>query len=551
MALRLIPGSSKTTWRSPMIYLRKVVSALGILALMIGGDARSQVLVRRGKTIELSPSNRLLALHLKNGIPRTANFTSAVAGTVVNVLSDTSILKSKGIVLIRTAEPNVQQHSTAHFTDAAGELGTILPVYRLGDKELIVTDEILIRPKDPGNHAFLAQLNTFGSIFPVGLGSYLLRLNPGKSTLDTSNELARNAAVDYSEPNFITLAHSSKIKATVPRVGGTTAPPFSPNDQLFPVQWFLENRGDSGTKAHADISAKGAWAASASGEGIIIAILDVGVDADHEDLKAKIVKPYDAIDDHAGETPNTLDAHGTACAGIAAASTNNKIGIAGVAPKASIMPIRVMETASNGDLVYTSDIIQRGISYAVTSGADVISSSWGGGGDDPHIDDAIMDGIAHGRRNHKGAIFVFAVGDDGGPVAWPASLAGSSPVIAVGATNEWDQVKSKNSNDNQNWWASNVGPEVTVVAPGVDITTTDISGKGGYVNGNYVSGFWGTSGSSPIVAGVAALILSREPTLTAAEVKQRLETSADTLGPKDQYGAGRVNACRAVKASNC
>ena len=139
-------------------------------------------------------------------------------------------------------------------------------------------------------------------------------------------------------------------------------------------------------------------------------------------------------------------------------------------------------------------------------------------------------------------------------VIYPARL---SPTIrgflAVGASNEWDQRKSKTSLDGESWWGSNFGPEVDVVAPGVHIYTTDITGAAGYGGGNYIPAFNGTSSATPHVAGVMALILSVDPALRSWEVEDIIKLTADDIAPggKDQQtGFGRINARRALEAAS-
>jgi hypothetical protein len=139
-------------------------------------------------------------------------------------------------------------------------------------------------------------------------------------------------------------------------------------------------------------------------------------------------------------------------------------------------------------------------------------------------------------------------------VAYPARLSPSiSGLLAVGASNEWDQRKSKTSLDGENWWGSNYGPEVDIVAPGVHIYTTDIMGTTGYGGGNYVNNFNGTSSATPHVAGVAALILSVDPGVRGWEVEDILKLTARDLETpgRDQFtGFGRVDARAALEAAS-
>ncbi|MFN8456517.1 MAG: S8 family serine peptidase [Anaerolineae bacterium] len=142
---------------------------------------------------------------------------------------------------------------------------------------------------------------------------------------------------------------------------------------------------------------------------------------------------------------------------------------------------------------------------------------------------------------------VFASGNDNNStVNYPARL---DDVIAVGASSPCDERKSPTSCDGETNWGSNFGPELDVVAPGVVISTTDIMGSGGYDSGNYAPRFNGTSSATPHVAGLAALILSVNPNLTASDVQSIIETTADDIlsqGFDNETGHGRINAAKAL-----
>jgi hypothetical protein len=139
-------------------------------------------------------------------------------------------------------------------------------------------------------------------------------------------------------------------------------------------------------------------------------------------------------------------------------------------------------------------------------------------------------------------------------VAYPANLSPTIPgLMAVGASNEWDQRKSKTSLDGENWWGSNYGPEVDVVAPGVHIYTTDITGAAGYGAANYIPNFNGTSSATPHVAGLMGLILSVDPDLRSWEVEEIIKMTTDNLlapGRDNETGFGRINCRRALEAAS-
>jgi subtilisin family serine protease len=248
--------------------------------------------------------------------------------------------------------------------------------------------------------------------------------------------------------------------------------------------------------------------------------------------------------------------HGTKCAGVAAAQTSNSKGIAGVAYGCKILPV----TAGKSGYIY-ADAAEEGINWAWHNGADVISMSYGGLTVYDHEALAIDSALTFGR-NGKGCVLVACAqnqGDSPNPaVRFPANYGG---VIAVGSI----------SRNGLRSYFSNYGPELNVIAPGEAIYTTCIAGTGENTviddgaNGVYTSDFSGTSASTPYVAGVAALVLSQNSTLTAKEVRDIIDmtarklnnyafqtTSAHPNGTWNNYvGYGLLDAQAAVQAAIC
>ncbi len=343
-----------------------------------------------------------------------------------------------------------------------------------------------------------------------------------------------------------------------------------PDDMYFPNQWHLNNTGQSGGTPNADINAPKAWEITTGDPNIVIAVLDEGVDITHPDLVNNIytnpneipnngidddkngkiddVHGWDFIDNDNNLQPSSNDAHGTACAGLTAAQGNNSIGVTGVTWNCKIMPIRIANSA--GFITYAQ--IATAIRYAAVSGADILSNSWGGTYSSEVLHSAIQDVTAKNGigRKGKGCVVLASAGNwaNGGPVFSPAVF---PETIAVGAINSKDQ----------RWYYSASGTQLDIVAPSGnasllgDLWTTDITGNAGYNNRNssikdYTDLMGGTSGSCPIVAGVAALILSIDPNLTKTEVQNILLHSARDLGPSgwdELYGLGCVDAYAAVK----
>ncbi len=371
------------------------------------------------------------------------------------------------------------------------------------------------------------------------------------SALVQSNTLHQRGIVSFSQPNFVRVmpVRPSPPEQQQQSSATTSCPPSNnPNDTFYSCQWALMNAGTIG-EPDADIDADDAWwlLDGADPVTIVIAVLDDGVDTNQEDLTNKIIAPYDATDRDNNQEPNVTDAHGTASAGIATAVLDNALGIAGVGAGAQLLPVRIATGGPGGQWITTDLIIDDGLRTAVDRGAHVLSNSWGGGLPSNVINAGVDYALEAGR------VVVFATGNDFAPfVFYPARLSLSRAVIAVGATNEWDELKSPNSQDGEWWWGSNYGDAVTVVAPGVHIYTTDISGGAGYDQTDYYAEFNGTSSATPHVAGIAALMLSVNPALTPSEVKDILQTTAEDLGDPgfDPYfGHGRVNAERAVAAA--
>lgn len=316
------------------------------------------------------------------------------------------------------------------------------------------------------------------------------------------------------------------------------------NDTYEKYQWSLSNNGQRWGTPGMDLKAVSAWTKVPATSNIKIAIIDEGVDLTHPDLQSKLVPGYDATADVPPGTsggPENDDAHGTNCAGIAAAVTNNSLGVAGVANNCKIMPVRIGK-----DDVWTTDAwIADGINWAATHGADVLSNSWGGGDPADAVTSAITTAKTTGRGG-KGCVVCFSSGNDNGPVAYPANL---SNVLAVGAISPCGERKSPDSCDGEFWWGGNYGAELDISAPGTLCYSTDIHGSAGYTTGDYFANFNGTSAACPHVAGVAGLVLSVNPNLTAAQVENAIESTATDLGATGwdpQFGYGLVNAYGAV-----
>jgi len=370
----------------------------------------------------------------------------------------------------------------------------------------------------------------------------------GQKVFDIANELLRREDVEYCHPELVR------------RLGRRA---------IFSQQWHLMFTTINGQLVSASANVAAAHTIT-QGEGIIIAIIDDGVDIDHEEFSSqgKVVAPRDTTANDDDPRPDGPDAnHGTACAGVACA--DGIFGASGVAPQAKLMPIRVMSQL--GSITEANAFY-----WAAQNGADVISCSWGppdGAWWDPtdplHDTEvplpdstrlAINYAVRRGRDG-KGCVVLFAAGN-GNESVDNDGYASYERVLAVAACND----RSRRS------VYSDFGDAIFCAFPSNDIEfheedrpapltpgiwTTDRMGRRGYSADNYTNSFGGTSSACPGAAGVAALVLSRNPSLTWAEVKDVLRRSCDQINIQDGkydanghsplYGYGRLNAEKAVR----
>lgn len=295
--------------------------------------------------------------------------------------------------------------------------------------------------------------------------------------------------VEYAEPNYI----AQHFQVT-------------PNDPSYGSQWALPK-----------IGAPTGWSVTTGSSGVVIAIVDTGVDKNHSDLVGKLVAGYDFVNNDSDADDD--NGHGTHCAGIAAAITNNGIGVAGVDWNARIMPVKVLNASGSGS--YAG--IANGITWAADNGADVISMSLGGSSGSTTLQNAIT--YAAG----KNVVLVAAAGNSNTTAAsYPAYY---TQCIAVGSTTSTD-ARSSFSNYGASW--------VDVAAPGSSIYST--------YDGNTYATLSGTSMAAPHVAGLAGLVWAKLGTsASASTVRSTIEQNCDNIGTWIAYG--RINVAKALGAS--
>lgn len=373
---------------------------------------------------------------------------------------------------------------------------------------------------------------------------YLIEWN-GKEVATAIRELRSTGMFDYVEPDAIGEA-------------ATSGEVLTPNDPFFSRQWSHNNNGTFpllASKTDADADLPEAWEITTGSESVIVAVLDSGIKPDHPEFSGRLwqnkneIDGNDIDDDHNGYTDDVHGwnmtvsnadirdhaGHGTHVAGIIGASGNNTIGYAGVDWKCKLMICKVLEDNLSGYYSWWVEAIH----YAVDQGADIINMSLGGTDYSRTLEDA----IAYARS--RDVLVIASMQNYNSAV--PYYPAGYAAVLAVGATDPNDQ-RSKSFSGSG--YGSNYGDHLDIVAPG-----NYIYGLSHTSDTNYDVFFSGTSQAAPLVSGIAALVRSHDPEISADEVEQRILASAedgvgdaleDTPGWDQYYGYGRVNAYRAL-----
>ncbi len=339
----------------------------------------------------------------------------------------------------------------------------------------------------------------------------------GYSVLDLANRLALTPGVLYAEPNFIISGQGASL----------------PTDFGFPSLWGLHNTGAAGGLEDFDMDAPEAWDLTLGDPGVRVALLDTGVQLDHPDFAGLPGVDFTSDGPGDGSPVNLCDNHGTPMAGCISATINNEVGIVGIAPLCTTVSLRTFISLSSCDTSWDSESSWTvdALTWAHDQGIEISNNSNTYGPiASAAIDEAYLE-------THLGGMTHFAAAGNQGMevVSYPASL---PSVHAVTATRRYGTF----------WGGSNTGPEISLSAPGEQIYSLDRTGGAGFAPGGYVDLF-GTSLSSAYCAGVAALVLSADPTLSPANLGAILESSATDLGAigwDESFGFGMVNAHAAL-----
>ena len=406
-----------------------------------------------------------------------------------------------------------------------------------------------------------------------------------QNPIKIANKLQGLHEVVASEPNIIIHQESY----------------YKPRDPLYFQQWYLNHNGGNQLAYGSHISVEKAWDINRGVRSVTVAVVDDSFDLNHPDFmgSGKIVAPLDLKDKDFLPIPTQKQpSHGTACAGIAIAEENGT-GIAGIAPGCAFMPIR-----TSGFL--DDESIEAIFDWAVENGASVISCSWGASAVYFPLSlrqRAAITRAATKGRDGKGCVILFAAGNANRPIngtvyergwvknivkgktRWLSGFAVHPDVITVSASTSLNKkaaysnwgtnisVCAPSNNAQPGMWFAQTGfiysqPSIATSLPGRGMFTTDQLGAAGYSKGDFTPYFGGTSSATPVVAGVAALVLSVNPDLTVGQVKRILEETADKIvdldtdaqlglrygsydenGHSKWFGYGKVNALSAVKAA--
>lgn len=410
-------------------------------------------------------------------------------------------------------------------------------------------DSYFVKFSTPQNVTTLQQATGASAITPSQFvdNGFTFNFANGMTLQQSANLFGGMNDLDYLHPN-------------VSRVQQTRA---VPNDPLYNNQWHLNNTGQGGGRAGADINVEGVWD-NYTGNGVTIGIVDDGLELDHEDIAPNVntLIDFDWLGNDNDPSPGAGDFHGTAVAGLASAKGNNGIGVSGSAWDSELVGLRLI-----GGPVSDQDEAEA-LTHELNT-IDIYNNSWGpfDNGRIAFIGPqalAALERAATTGRNGLGNIHTWAGGNGGDFTNDNVNYdpyANSRFTIAVGAS----------TNLGVRAAYSDPGASLVVVSPSQDgapngtlgLVTTDITGASGYDPSNYASDFGGTSGATPIVSGVIALMLEANPNLTYRDVTDILVHTASRLDPGNadwtqngaglwvnhEYGFGQIDAGAAVAAA--
>ncbi|MBL85353.1 MAG: hypothetical protein CMO82_01700 [Winogradskyella sp.] len=494
--------------------------------------------------VYMQPDYSSVAIYFNNDIVPESTKQNFINKLSLNGDSkEVSVMDKKGVIILKSTN-NLNSIQTLEerkaFLNSYGLQNEgaydVLPAFMIGDKQAWFTKRVTIRLNEGVDLEDISSvLNEYGAQLIkniVNKDTYLLKVDEIENQLNLIQELHEMDVLKWGEPDF----KVELVKST--------------NDPMYSDSWHLNNTGGSvdgkALVADIDVNAPEAWGITTGNSSIVVAVIDDGVEA-HPDMPT-LLTGYTPANNGNGTPSTSGDGHGQQVSGLISAQ-HNTIGAAGIAPGASTFSINIFDpNTSNAD-------VADGITWAVNQGADVLSNSWGFGSCTYNVS-SITDAFtyaANSGRNGKGCLIMIASGNDFQTcVSYPANLPN---VMAVGGI----------SGDGGRSMYSNYGPALDIAAPSDDdwvqqggqwystgthgLRTLDRVGSAGWYSGDYSDSMGGTSGATPQVSAVAALVLSVNPNLTKSEVENILYTTTKSVGDANQFGAGLVNAYAAVLAA--
>jgi hypothetical protein len=487
--------------------------------LLSGAPQESQFSYSHFKTsVDLSVDVSMIAVFDEDGIVEMPSFVKGDS----NDFSESTV---HGWAYVKTPQKMQSLSAIEQVVDSLSVQETydfVSPVF-LGEGGLpyIPTRDLLVmRTLGSDQEIVEALLSTHGEILDVDFSGmervYRVRtaLHDGRDVLELANELAANDMFEFAESDAISWVKPMHI----------------PNDTEFNQQWGLHQANNH------DMDLPEAWDITMGSGDIVVVVLDSGIDQNHPDIHQLTGETFTGSSSN-GNPSNACDNHGTAVSGCVAATIDNNQGVAGVAPHCWVRAGKIFNELDIfgicfGFLEFQESWAVNGITWAADSGARVTNSSWGGG--------SPLSGITNAFNTTRaaGVFHVAAAGNDGSTtIGWPGNL---DSLIAVAAMSSNGTLASFSTHGNG----------LFISAPGESIRTTDRSGGDGYGSGNTTT-IDGTSFASPYTAGVAALVLSVDPTLSPDELENILATTAVDYGNggyDTTYGHGFVNAKAALDA---
>ena len=512
-----------------------------------------------GQKVTFKVDPRLVAVRVRRGRSLREGPVTPPEAALLDDMESVLSFPQVGVEVYRSPEQSSdsmkEMRRELHESPATRFAGRVL-VDKETDEPVIYTENLFIKFVDDNKRekcleVLRAEGLSVKQELPYATNAFFVAApeGSGQEVFAIANRLLQSKDIEYCNPELVR------------RLAQRT---------IFPQQWHLKTTTIGGRWVNASANVEAAHTIT-KGDGVTIAIIDTGTDIDHDEFSSpgKLVAPRDTTANDADPRPSGRgENHGTACAGVACA--DGRFGASGVAPRANLMPIRMMsQLGSQGEA--------NAFYWAAENGADVISCSWGPADGKwwkpkdrlhksvaplPDSTRLAIDYAVNRGRGGKGCVVLFAAGN-GNESVDNDGYASYERVLAVAASND-RSVRSVYSDYGDAVFCAFPSndfkfPEEKRPAPLTPgIWTTDRTGRPGYSDNDYTNSFSGTSSACPGAAGVAALVISCNPSLTRDQVKDVLRRSCEQIDPKGGkydkqghsrfYGYGRLDTESAVMA---